>query len=57
MRDSLASMRTLAANMPVRVVVLLSVAQTFVRGAVNVLVVALAIEGLDMGRPPGGGYQ
>ena len=49
LHESLAGMRTLAANVPVRAVVLLSVAQTFVRGAVNVLVVALAIDGLDMG--------
>lgn len=50
LRDSVAGMQALAANVPARAVVLLSVAQTFVRGAVNVLVVALAVDGLDMGQ-------
>jgi predicted MFS family arabinose efflux permease len=48
-RVVLDGMRVLGGSGPLRLVTLLTAAQTFVRGALNVLVVGLAIDLLDMG--------
>lgn len=48
-RVVLDGLRVLAASRPLRLVTVLTVGQTFVRGALNVLVVGLAIDLLDMG--------
>lgn len=47
--EAVAGLRTLAGCAHLRLISSLSVAQTFVRGAVSVLVVSLAIDRLDMG--------
>lgn len=48
-RDVLAGLHTLFAGDPVRLIAVLSMGQTFVRGGLNVLVVVLAIGALDIG--------
>ena len=47
--EAVAGLRTLTGCAHLRLIASLSVAQTFVRGAVSVLVVSLAIDRLDMG--------
>src|SRR4051812_13183544 len=49
LRDALAGFRTLAADRDPRLLVGLFVAQTFVRGLLNVLIVVTALELLDLG--------
>jgi MFS family permease len=49
LHDALAGFRTLAADRDPRLLVVLFVAQTFVRGLLNVLIVVTALELLDLG--------